>query len=231
MLRADRYRAGGWDAEAVRVLVVDDERSFARSLSRGLVAEGFTVDLAHDGVLGLEMARYGDYDAVVLDIMLPRRNGYDVITAMRAEGIWTPVLMLSAKDGDYDIAEGLDSGADDYLVKPVSFVVLLARIRAMTRRPATARPAVLEVGWLALDPSTREVAVDGETVELTVREFALLEYLMRHRDRVVSKLELLDHVWEGEDVNVVEQYVGYLRRKVGRDAIVTVRGAGYRVQG
>ena len=216
----------------MRVLVVDDERSFARSLARGLVAEGFAVDLAHDGESGLEMARYGDYDAVVLDIMLPRRNGYDVVTAMRAEEIWTPVLMLSAKDGDYDVADGLDAGADDYLIKPVSFVVLLARIRAMTRRPATARPAVLAAGDLTLDPGTREVAVGDRAVELTVREFALLEYLMRHRDRVVGKVELLDHVWEeGEDVNVVEQYVGYLRRKLGREAITTVRGAGYRVPG
>jgi two-component system, OmpR family, response regulator len=215
----------------MRVLVVDDERSLAHALQRGLVAEGFAVDLAHDGERGLELARFGDYDAVVLDIMLPRRNGYDVVTALRAEENWTPVLLLSAKDGEHDVADGLDVGADDYLTKPFSFVVLLARIRALIRRPATPRPPTLAVGSLTLDPSTREVTVDGAGVDLTVREFALLEYLMRHRERVVGKVELLDHVWEGDDVNVVEQYVGYLRRKLGRDVIATVRGAGYRVAG
>jgi two-component system, OmpR family, response regulator len=215
----------------VRVLVVDDERAFARSLQRGLVAEGLAVDLAHDGEQGLELARFGEYDAIVLDVMLPRRNGYDVVTALRADGVWTPVLMLSAKDGDHDVADGLDAGADDYLTKPLSYVVLLARLRAMTRRPASPRPVVLTAGDLRLDPGTREVTRAGEPVELTLREFTLLEYLMRHADRVVGKVELLDHVWDGEDVNVVEQYVGYLRRKLGRDAVVTVRGAGYRVPG
>ncbi|WP_420112364.1 response regulator transcription factor [Pseudactinotalea sp.] len=215
----------------MRVLVVDDERTLARSLARGLQAEGFTVDLAHDGARGLEMARFGDYDAVVLDIMLPLRNGYDVVTALRAEQIWTPVLLLSAKDGEHDVADGLDVGADDYLTKPFSFVVLLARLRAMVRRPAVPRPATLAVGALTLDPATRDVTVADRPVVLTTREFALLEYLMRNPGRVIGKLELLDHVWDGEDVNVVEQYVGYLRRKVGRDAIVTVRGAGYRLAG
>lgn len=215
----------------MRVLLVDDERSFTRPLERGLTAEGFVVDVAHDGDRGLDLARFGDYDAIVLDIMLPRRNGYDVVAALRAEQVWTPVLMLSAKDGDYDVADGLDSGADDYLVKPVSFVVLLAKIRAMTRRRMAPRPAALASGRITLDPSTREVSVEGAAVELTVREFALLEYLMRHPDRVVSKVELLDHVWDVEDANVVEQYVGYLRRKLGRESIVTVRGAGYRIAG
>jgi two-component system, OmpR family, response regulator len=217
----------------MRILVVDDERTLARSIQRGLVAEGFAVDVEHDGRAGYERARWGEYDAIVLDIMLPGRNGYDVVTALRAEDVWTPVLLLSAKDGEHDVADGLDVGADDYLTKPFSFVVLVARIRAMVRRPATPRPAVLAVGTLELDPSTRQVRADGRAVELTVRELALLEYLMRHHDRVVGKLELLDHVWdgEGEDVNVVEQYVGYVRRKVGRAAIVTVRGAGYRAVG
>jgi DNA-binding response OmpR family regulator len=215
----------------MRVLIVDDERGFTRSLQRGLAAEGFAVDVAHDGDRGLDMARFGDYDAIVLDIMLPRRNGYDVVTALRAEQVWTPVLMMSAKDGDYDVADGLDAGADDYLIKPVSFVVLLARLRAMTRRPAVPRPTVMTVGELTLDPGTREVSIGGTPVELTVREFTLLHYLMRHPDRVIGKSELLDHVWDGEDANVVEQYVGYLRRKLGREAITTVRGAGYRVRG
>ncbi|PFG18718.1 response regulator transcription factor [Serinibacter salmoneus] len=215
----------------MRILVVDDERSLARAIKRGLEAEGFTVDLEHDGVRGLAAIRLGDYDAVVLDIMLPGRNGYDVVTTLREEGNWTPVLLLSAKDGEYDVADGLDVGADDYLTKPFAFVVLVARIRAIARRPATARPATLEVGAVTLDPALHEVRVAGEKVELTSREFALLEYLMRHRERVVSKTELLEHVWDSEDVNLVEQYVGYVRRKIGRERIATVRGAGYRAVG
>ena len=215
----------------MRVLVVDDEVGLTRALRRGLVAEGFAVDVAHDGDTGVELATDNDYDAIVLDVMLPRRNGYDVVTALRERDVWTPVLMLSAKDGEHDVADGLDVGADDYLTKPFAFVVLVARLRALLRRPAAARPAVLAVGALQLDPATRTVTRDGVVVALTTRELALLEYLMRHADRVVGKLELLDHVWDGpgEDPNVVEVYVGYLRRKLGRGAVETVRGAGYRV--
>ncbi|RHA38189.1 response regulator transcription factor [Cellulomonas rhizosphaerae] len=217
----------------MRVLVVDDERGLARALQRGLTAEGFAVDLAHDGERGLEMATDHEYDAIVLDIMLPRRNGYDVVTELRARAITTPVLMLSAKDGEYDVADGLDVGADDYLTKPFSFVVLVARLRALLRRPARVTAPVLEVRDLVLDPAARTLTRAGEPVALTARELALLEYLMRHTDRVVGKVELRDHVWDGtgEDVNVVEVYVGYLRRKLGRDAVATVRGAGYRVAG
>jgi DNA-binding response OmpR family regulator len=217
----------------VRVLVVDDERGLTRTLQRGLTAEGFAVDTAHDGDTGLSLATHGDYDAIVLDVMLPRRNGYDVVAALRDRQVWTPVLMLSAKDGEYDVADALDLGADDYLTKPFSFVVLVARLRALVRRPAGSRPAVLSVGRLELDPSARTLLLDGQPVELTTRELALLEYLMRHADRVVGKVELRDHVWDGtgEDLNVVEVYVGYLRRKLGRDVVVTVRGAGYRVAG
>ena len=217
----------------VRVLVVDDEHGLVRALVRGLVAEGFAVDFAHDGRAGLELASDRDYDAIVLDIMLPAMNGYDVVRELRARGVWTPVLLLSAKDGEYDVADGLDVGADDYLTKPFSFVVLVARLRALVRRPAAERPAVLVVGDLVLDPAARTLTRGGEPVTLTVRELALLEYLMRHADRVVGKVELLDHVWDGpgEDLNVVEVYVGYLRRKLGRDAVTTVRGAGYRVAG
>lgn len=227
----------------MRLLVVDDERALTRALHRGLTAEGFAVDVAHDGRAGLELARYGDYDAIVLDVMLPGRSGYDVVTTLRADGVWTPVLLLSAKDGDHDVADGLDVGADDYLTKPFSFVVLVARIRAIARRPATPRPAALAVGDVRLDPATHEVSVGDERVELTVRELGVLEYLMRHADRVVGKTELLDHVWAGAgesawergaetaEVNVVEQYVGYLRRKLGRERIATVRGAGYRMVG
>jgi len=220
----------------VRVLVVDDERGVTQALQRGLAAEGFAVDVAHDGESGLEMATDGEYDAIVLDIMLPRRNGYDVLVALRERGIWTPVLMLSAKDGEYDIADGLDLGADDYLTKPFAFVVLVARLRALVRRPAGERPAVLTAGGdagIVLDPAARTVTRAGRPVALTARELALLEYLMRHQGRVVGKVELRDHVWDGtgEDLNVVEVYVGYLRRKLGRDAVETVRGAGYRVAG
>ena len=217
----------------VRVLVVDDERGLVRALVRGLTAEGFAVDVAYDGDSGLELATDNDYDAIVLDVMLPRRNGYDVVTGLRERGVWTPVLMLSAKDGEHDVADGLDVGADDYLIKPFSFVVLVARLRALLRRPAEARPAVLTVGALVLDPAARTVTQTGNLVALTTRELALLEYLMRHADRVVGKVELRDHVWDGtgEDLNVVEVYVGYLRRKLGRTAVATVRGAGYRVAG
>ena len=217
----------------MRVLVVDDERGLVRALHRGLTAEGFAVDVAYDGERGLELASEDGYDAIVLDVMLPRRNGYDVVTELRARDVWTPVLMLSAKDGEYDVADGLDVGADDYLTKPFAFVVLVARLRALLRRQGTVRPPVLTVGDLVLDPAARTVTRAGAPVDLTARELALLEYLMRHADRVVGKVELRDHVWDGpgEDGNVVEVYVGYLRRKLGRDAVLTVRGAGYRVAG
>jgi DNA-binding response OmpR family regulator len=217
----------------MRVLVVDDERGLVRALKRGLTAEGFAVDVAFDGITGLEMASTNEYDAIVLDVMLPRRNGYDVVTALREQDIWTPVLMLSAKDGEYDVADGLDVGADDYLTKPFAFVVLVSRLRALLRRQAQARPPVLAVGQLVLDPATRRVTRSGEQIALTTREVALLEYLMHHADRVVGKVELRDHVWEGDgdDVNVVEVYVGYLRRKLGRASVETIRGAGYRVAG
>ena len=222
----------------MRVLVVEDEPRLARALQRGLAAEGYAVDLAADGPSGLEAARHEAYDAVVLDIMLPGLSGYRVVRALRAEGKWVPVLMLSAKDGEYDQADGLDSGADDYLTKPFSFVVLLARLRALLRRGAPQRPAVLSAGGLTLDPATRRVARDGQEITLTTREFALLEYLMRHHDEVVTKTELLDHVWDAAadtDPNVVEVYVGYLRRKIDQPyqarSLETVRGAGYRLVG
>ncbi|HET7477704.1 MAG TPA: response regulator transcription factor [Dermatophilaceae bacterium] len=216
----------------MRLLVVEDEVRLAAALKRGLAAEGFAVDLAHDGRTGLDLARYGDYDAVVLDIMLPGLSGYSLVKTLRAEGVWVPVLMLSAKDGDYDQADGLDYGADDYLTKPFSYVVLLARLRALLRRDVRERPAVLEVGSIRMDPSSREVSVAGAPVTLTPREYTVLEYFMRNRGRVVSKTELLDHVWDAADAtdpNTVEVYVGYLRRKLGRGALETVRGVGYRL--
>jgi two-component system OmpR family response regulator len=222
----------------MRVLVVEDEPRLAKALQRGLAAEGYAVDLVADGPTGLEAARHEGYDAVVLDIMLPRLSGYRIVRTLRAEGNWVPVLMLSAKDGEYDQADGLDSGADDYLTKPFSFVVLLAKLRALLRRGAPERPAVLTAGGLTLDPATRRVSRDGQEITLTTREFALLEYLMRHRDEVVTKTELLDHVWDAgadTDPNVVEVYVGYLRRKIDQPystrSLQTVRGAGYRLVG
>jgi two-component system OmpR family response regulator len=222
----------------VRLLVVEDEPRLARALQRGLAAEGYVVDIAADGVAGLEAARHEGYDAVVLDIMLPRLSGYRVVKALRDENNWVPVLMLSAKDGEYDQADGLDAGADDYLTKPFSFVVLLARLRALLRRGAPERPAVLVAGSLAMDPATRRVTRNDTEITLTAREYALLEYLMRHRDEVVTKTELLDHVWDAgsdTDPNVVEVYVGYLRRKIdqpfGERSLQTVRGAGYRLAG
>ncbi|GAB3410394.1 response regulator transcription factor [Flindersiella endophytica] len=216
----------------MRLLVVEDEVRLGQALARGLTAEGFVVDVATDGVNGLERARYGDYDAIVLDIMLPGRSGYDIVRTLRSEHNWVPVLMLSAKDGEYDQADGLDLGADDYLTKPFSFVVLLARLRALLRRGAPERPAVLTAGDLRLDPATHQVTRAGTEIDLTTREYALLEYLIRRAGDVVPKLELLDHVWDAADdtdPNVVEVYVGYLRRKLGRDVLETVRGAGYRL--
>jgi len=217
---------------AVRLLVVEDEQRLGAALKRGLAAEGMLVDLATDGPAGLEAARYGDYDAVVLDVMLPGMSGYNVVRTLRTEENWVPVLMLSAKDGEYDQADGLDYGADDYLTKPFSFVVLLARLRALVRRKMPARPTILAVADLTLDPATHEVELAGTPVALTPREYALLEYFLRHPGRVVSKTELLDNVWdatEDTDPNAVEVYVGYLRRKVGRDVLATVRGSGYRL--
>jgi DNA-binding response OmpR family regulator len=220
----------------VRVLVVEDERRLASAVRRGLTAEGFVVDVAHDGVDGLHLAREGEYDAVVLDLMLPGLSGYQVCERLRAERNWVPVLILSAKDGEYDQADGLDLGADDYMTKPFSYVVLAARLRALLRRGARPRPAVLVAGELHLDPGARTVRRADADIDLTAREFALLEYLMRRAGQVVSKAELLEHVWDPDsvtDMNVVEVYAGYLRRKIdapfSKNALQTVRGAGYRL--
>jgi two-component system, OmpR family, response regulator len=215
----------------MRVLVVEDEVRLARALQKGLRAEGFVVDLVHDGAAGLSSAREGSYDAIVLDVMLPRLSGYEVVRTLRTERNWVPVLMLSAKDGEYDQADGLDLGADDYVTKPFSFVVFVARVRALVRRGARPRPPVVEVGRLRLDPATRVLTSAGAPIDLTTRELAMLEYLMRNIDRVVTKEELLAHVWPNSDtdVNAVEVYAGYLRRKLGRDILQTVRGSGYRL--
>ena len=220
----------------MRVLVVEDEVRLAEALRTGLAAEGFAVDLAHTGTDGLHLARENVYDAILLDIMLPGLSGYRIAQALRAEERWVPIMMLTAKDGEYDEADGLDVGADDYLTKPFSFVVLLARLRALLRRTAPPRPSILTAGDLSLDPATRRVGRGADAIELTPKEFSLLEFLLRRAGDVVSKTEILEHVWDAYydgDPNVVEVYVGYLRRKIdapyGRQAVQTVRGAGYRL--
>ncbi|HEY8199816.1 MAG TPA: response regulator transcription factor [Actinomycetota bacterium] len=220
----------------MRVLVIDDEKRLAAGLKKGLESEGFATDVALTGTDGLWMARENPYDAIVLDIMLPGINGYQICATLRDEKNWTPIIMLTAKDGELDEAEALDTGADDYLTKPFSFVVLLARLRALLRRGAPKRPAVLRIGDLQLDPSRRRVWRGDVEVELTPREMALLEFLMRHEGAVVSKREIIDHVWDYDfegDPNIVEVYVRHLRNKLdrpfGRCTIQTVRGAGYRL--
>lgn len=221
----------------MRVLLVEDERRLAAAVASGLSADGFTVDIAHDGEDGLWRATETAYDVIVLDIMLPKLSGYEVLKRMRANLLWTPVLMLTAKDGEYDEADALDLGADDYLTKPFSYVVLLAHLRALVRRGSPARPTVLSAGDLILDPATRRCHRGEIEIALTAREFAVLQYMLRRRDEVVSKQAMLANVWdefyEG-DSNIVEVYIGYLRKKIDipftRNSIETVRGAGYRLR-
>ncbi len=216
----------------MRVLVIEDETRQAAALTRGLEAEGFAVDVASNGTDGLWLATEQPYDVIVLDVLLPGLNGYRVCAELRAREIWTPVLMLTAKDGELDEAEALDTGADDFLSKPFSYLVLIARLRALLRRGGSARPTVLSAGSLRLDVAARRCTVNGEPVELTPREFAIVEYLLRRRGEVVPKAHILAHVWdfafEG-DGNVVEVHVSALRRKLGPTLIETVRGAGYRI--
>lgn len=220
----------------MRVLVVEDEPRLAESVRQGLIAEGFSVEIATNGEDGLWAATENTYAVIVLDIMLPKLNGFKVIEQLRQREVWTPILMLTAKDGEYDLADALELGADDYLTKPFSFIVLVARLRALIRRGAPARPALLIAGDLQLDPARRTVRRGTTPVALTPREFGLLEHLLHNSGDVVSKTEILESVWdpyyEG-DPNVVEVYIGYLRRKIdipfGRQAIETIRGAGYRL--
>ncbi|MFN8190891.1 MAG: response regulator transcription factor [Nocardioidaceae bacterium] len=220
----------------MRVLVVDDERALAETLRVGLVEEGFVVDLAHEGITGEAMATHGEYDVVVLDIMLPGLNGYDILKSMRQREVWTPVLMLTAKDGEFDQTDAFDLGADDYLTKPFSFPVLVARLRALMRRGAPQRPMVLHCGDLSLDLAGHRVTRGDTVLDLTPREFLLLHFLMRRCGEAVTKADILANVWDsdypGSD-NLVEVYIGYLRRKVdapfGSHLIETVRGVGYRL--
>lgn len=216
----------------MRLLIVEDEKRLALSLAKGLTAEGYAVDVVHDGLEGLHRAGEGVYDLAVLDIMLPGMNGYRVCAALRAAGHDVPVLMLTAKDGEYDEAEGLDTGADDYLTKPFSYVVLVARVKALLRRRGRTALPVLRLGELSIDQGARRVERGGVEVVLTAKEFAVLEQLALRAGEVVSKAEILEHVWdfayEG-DINIVEVYVSALRRKLGAGTIATVRGAGYRL--
>jgi DNA-binding response OmpR family regulator len=220
----------------VRVLLADDEVALAETVRRGLERDGSVVEVVHNGEDAVWAASESAFDVLVLDIMMPKGNGYQVIRELRRRGIWTPVLMLTAIDQDDRLATALDAGADDYLTKPFSFVVLLARLRALVRRGAPERPAILRTGDLSLDPASRAVSRGDEAIRLTPREFGLLQFMMRHAGDVVSKSAILDGVWdagfEGDD-NVVEVYIRYLRNKVdvpfGRQSLQTVRGMGYRL--
>ena len=218
----------------MKVLIVEDEQRLAASLRRGIMADGHVVEVANDGEQGLWMAQNNSFDAIVLDIMLPKRNGYEVCGTLRREGNWTPILMLTAKDGEHDIAEALDTGADDYLTKPFSLVVLSARLRALGRRGGTERPLVLVVDDLALDPGRRRCDRGGTAIALTPKEFNIVEFLMRRTGQVVTKADILGHAWDfayDGDPNIVEVYVSSIRKKIdaafGRHNLKTVWGVGY----
>ena len=220
----------------MRLLLVDDEERLVAAMKRGLVREGFVVDTASDGEEGLRLAEENEYDAIILDIMLPKRNGYQVCADLREAGIWTPILMLTAKHGEHDHAEALDTGADDFLTKPFSYVVLVAHLRALIRRTSRVRPTILSVADLRLDPAQHRCWRGDVEVELTPRQFALLEFFMMHPGDVLSKTEILEHVWDDSsdmDLNIVEVYVGYLRKKIdipfSRSSIQTLRLVGYRL--
>ncbi|MBD9704445.1 MULTISPECIES: response regulator transcription factor [Streptomyces] len=220
----------------MRLLIVEDEKRLAVSLAKGLTAEGYAVDVVHDGIDGLHRASEGSYDLVILDIMLPGMNGYRVCAALRAAGHDVPILMLTAKDGEYDEAEGLDTGADDYLTKPFSYVVLVARVKALLRRrgPSGGASPVHEVGDLKVDTAARRVFLADDEITLTTKEFSVLEQLVLRAGEVVSKADILEHVWDfayDGDPNIVEVYISALRRKLGSPLIKTVRGAGYRLEG
>jgi two-component system OmpR family response regulator len=221
----------------MRALVVEDELKLAALIRRGLVEEGYAADVARTGEEALWMARATPYDAIVLDLMLPGRDGLEVCRSLRESGVWSPILMLTARDGIEDRVSGLDSGADDYLSKPFSFAELLARLRALTRRGPTERPAVIELGSLRLDPATRQTWRGETEIDLSAKEFSLLETFMRHPGDVLTRLDLLEHAWDyayENKSNVVDVYVRYLRAKIDRpfglDSIETVRGVGYRLR-
>jgi two-component system OmpR family response regulator len=221
----------------VRLLVVEDDPKLARAIGRGLRSEGYAVDVVADGDAALVQAAVWEYDAIVLDVMLPGRDGLDVCRTLRARDYWAPVLMLTARGRIPDRIGGLDAGADDYLAKPFDFGELLARLRALMRRAPAERPARLEVADLVVDPATHQVSRGGEDVVLTAREFSVLEYLARRPGEVISRATLLEHVWDANylgSTNIVDQYVGALRRKLeqpfGRTLIQTVRGVGFKLE-
>ena len=216
----------------MRLLLAEDDLKLARALDTGLRRAGYGVDVAHDGDTALLNARVYDYDVAVLDVMMPGLDGVAVCRTLRDDERWLPVLLLTARDGVPDRIRGLDAGADDYLVKPFDFGELLARLRALVRRGPTPRPAALVVGDLRVDPATHSVTLGGRPVELTAREFALLEYLARRPGEAVTRTQLIEHVWDENwfgSTNVVDVYVGYLRAKLGRARIETLRGVGYRL--
>jgi two-component system, OmpR family, response regulator len=221
----------------LRLLLVEDDAKLARAVGRGLRHEGYAVDVVGDGDAALMQAAVWDYDAIVLDVMLPNREGFEVCRTLRERECWAPILMLTAREQLGDRIRGLDVGADDYLIKPFDFGELLARLRALVRRAPAQRPVRLEVGDLVVDPATHEVARAGVSVALTAREFAVLEYLARHAGEAVTRASLLDHVWDEHfqgSTNIVDVYVGYLRRKLeqpfGRPLIRTIRGVGYALE-
>jgi two-component system OmpR family response regulator len=215
----------------MRLLLVEDDPKLSQALARGLRAEGYAVDHAADGESALLQAGVYEYDGIILDVMLPLRDGFDVCRALREREVWAPVLMLTARGQVGDRIRGLDAGADDYLAKPFDFGELLARVRALVRRRPAERPACLTVGALSVDPAAHAVQLDGRAIELTAREFAVLEYLARHAGEVVARTQLLDHVWDANylgSTNIVDVYVGQLRRKLGRAELIrTVRGVGF----
>ena len=217
----------------MRVLLVEDDVKLAQALAKGLRRQGYAVDVAGDGEQALLNAAVYEYDMILLDVMLPGTDGFAVCRTLRERGAAAPVVMLTAREAVDDRITGLDAGADDYLAKPFDFGELLARIRALLRRGALPRTPELRVGALVVDPATHSVSREGVPVELTAREFAVLEYLARRPGEVVSRTRLLEHVWDENfegSTNVVDVYVGYLRRKLGREQIATVRGVGYRLE-
>jgi DNA-binding response OmpR family regulator len=234
MAELPEYFISCWENDLMKLLVIEDDLRLAESLRRGLIAEGHTAEFAIDGNDGLWRASQQRFDAIVLDIMLPKRNGYSVCAELRKADVWTPILMLTAKDGEYDIAEALDSGADDYLTKPFSLVVLTARLRAISRRNSSERPVMLQIDDLSLDPASRKCNRNGVNIALTRKEFAILELLFRNRGQVTSKAEIMSHAWDfahSGDSNVVEVFVSRLRRKIdtafGAQNLRTIWGVGY----
>ena len=220
----------------MKLLLIEDDKKIATAIKRGLEGDGYTVEVAFDGTDGLWMATEGAYDVLIVDLMLPGKNGFVICRELRERRIWTPILVLTAKDGDLDEAEALDTGADDYLTKPFSYPVLLARLRALLRRTTGQNPVPLQLGDLRIDPGARRTWRDDTEIELTSRQFEVLEFLMRRAGQVLSKSEILAGVWESDfdgDPNIVEVYIGRLRSRIdhpfGRTSIETIRGAGYRL--